>query len=116
MKHMFGHDTITDSRKKGDLLLIAAVCLAAVLAALFFFGKNSAPAAYAVIELDGREWERLPLPKIRRSAWKGKAAITSYPYRTGKCAFWMRTARMGCACGRGGSVMPDRVSSAFRTA
>lgn len=72
MKHMFGHDTITDSRKKGDLLLIAAVCLAAVLAALFFFGKNSAPAAYAVIELDGREQERLPLSKDQEICVEGQ--------------------------------------------
>lgn len=61
MKRMFGRDTMTDSWKKGDLFLIAAVVLAAVLAALFFFGKNSVPAAYAVIEQDGTERMRLPL-------------------------------------------------------
>lgn len=71
MKHMFGRDTITDSRRKADRILIAAVTAAAGLAALFFYGRNAAPAAYAVIEQDGEERMRLPLSEEREVRVEG---------------------------------------------
>ena len=73
MKRMFGYDTIKSNRRKGDVFLIAIVVLAAGLAALFFYGKNAEPAAYAVVEQDGELLMRLPLSKEKevRVEWNG---------------------------------------------
>ncbi len=75
MKHMFGYGTIKDNRRKGDLLLIAAVLLAAGLAALFFYGRNAVPAAYAVIEQDGETLMRLPLSEEKSIRVEGEGGF-----------------------------------------
>lgn len=74
MKHMFGCDIMKkySQTRKGDIFLIAAVVLAAGLAALFFYGRNAAPAAYAVVEQDGETLMRLPLSEEKEVRVEGE--------------------------------------------